>query len=179
MARKTKVWEPCVWPGCTNPEILSQFDCYRYKTHTGYIYLEVYHEVYEGPRSNEAYDGRNTVKYYYTSSMGANSDESFSGILLPCYNSSSLEEAQKLVVRKVYLQNDWLGIPYSLMLKVLNPYPVLPESIAFEEHVKKTDRSGNYYAELGLLYGSLVESQRKSQEAFFAETDEYWRNAGL
>lgn len=81
-------WTPDTWDGTSDPEILKQFTCYSKKHRKGKIWLRVYHEPY--------FLGR---KYHFTNSQGANSDDSFSGLLVD--NSITLEQAQAAVIAQV------------------------------------------------------------------------------
>jgi len=84
---KQGTWAETTWPFCTDPEILAQFTCYSVKLGRGNIYLRVYKE--------------DRCRYQFTSSFGANSDNSFSGCLPPEDNKLALEEAQEKIIKEV------------------------------------------------------------------------------
>ena len=86
-------WEQAQWQGTTDPKILAQFDAYRIKYRRGYVWLRVYKTLFLG------------CKYHYTSSMGANSEDSFSGCLTD--NTQTLNDAQSAVIAKVCQINQW------------------------------------------------------------------------
>jgi len=79
-------WTEAKWKGTDDPTILAQFTAYK----CGSLWLLVYIEPFFL-----------NCRYHYTSSRGANSENSFSGVLPPESNGLSLQEAQKAVESKV------------------------------------------------------------------------------
>lgn len=92
-ARPEPKWEPRPLYDTSDPEFLARFDSYALKVRRGTLWLLV------------TRDPRDRNRYQYVSSMGANSDESFSGCLEPEDNGLTLEQAQAKVFAKVQRMN--------------------------------------------------------------------------
>lgn len=86
---KRQLWEKSKWYGTNNIEILKQFTSYKLKFKKGFIWLLVYNKPYFLD-----------IKYHFVSSQGANSDNSFSGLLTD--NNLTLEQAQLEAYQEVY-----------------------------------------------------------------------------
>jgi len=109
MPKTEPTWEKAKWEGTNDPQVLATFVAYRIKAGRGYIWLRAYPDLFIGCR------------YHFTSSQGANSENSFSGCLPPLMNDYSLEEAQAETERRV--RTFWGQ----------NPYKTAPEWINMEE----------------------------------------------
>lgn len=111
-------WQSAVWFGTDDPEITKEFDCYMlpYKprhNRRGKIWLRVCKHEYMNKtvKYSNAPGARsavvNTRKYEYTSSFGANSENSFSGSLPVKMNNLSLQAAQLAVLLEIQRINRW------------------------------------------------------------------------
>ena len=95
--RKRLKWRRGKWHGTSDPAITSQFTCYILKYRRGRIYLCAYKE---GQYFLEC-------RYHFTASYGANSDDSYSGLLLPEHNGIPVQQAQSEALAAVKRMNRW------------------------------------------------------------------------